>query len=77
MIRRNDTNANGEVYLTKRILVSAVKKGIRKAAEETMSIQGYNVIAENGWVVRVYADGRREPIKELPAIVRPKHITLR
>ena len=36
--------------------------GIRKAAEETMKVMGYTVIAENGWVVKKYADGHIERI---------------
>ena len=57
-------------YLTKRLLVSAAKRGIRKAAEETMQIMGYNVIAKDGWVVKIFADGTTEkitPIKSYKA----------
>lgn len=52
-------------YLTKRLLVSAAKRGIRKAAEETMQVMGYTVIAQNGWIVKKYADGRIEEIEPL------------
>lgn len=52
-------------YLTKRLLVSAAKRGIRKAAEETMAIMGYTVIAKDGWIVKKYADGTIEPIEKL------------
>lgn len=52
-------------YLTKRILISAAKRGIRKAAEETMQIMGHVVIAQNGWVVRKYADGTIEQIEQI------------
>ncbi len=52
-------------YLTKRLLVSAAKRGIRKAAVETMQIMGYIVIAQNGWVVKKYADGRVEQIEPI------------
>lgn len=55
----------GRVYLTKRRLISAARTGIRKAAEETMQIMGYTVIAENGWVVKKYADGRTEKISPI------------
>ena len=51
--------------MTKRLLVSAAKRGIRKAAEETMQIMGYNVIAQGGWVVKKYADGRIEKIEPI------------
>lgn len=66
----------GEAYFTKRILVRIVKKGIKEVAAETMRVMGYNVIAEDGWVVKVYADGKREQIKEIPKIERPEKIIL-
>ena len=52
-------------YLTKRLLVSAAKRGIRKAAEETMQIMGYTVIAKDGWIVKKYADGTIEAIEQI------------
>ncbi len=52
-------------YLTKRLLVSAAKRGIRKAAEETMQIMGYTIIAQNGWIVKKYADGTTEAIEQI------------
>ena len=57
--------ADRSPYLTKRLLVSAAKRGIRKAAKETMQVMGYIVIAQNGWVVKKYADGRIEQIEPL------------
>jgi len=48
-------SAESHPYLTKRLLVSAAKRGIRKAAEETMQVMGYVVIAQNGWIVKKYA----------------------
>jgi len=62
---KSKKRANNRVYLTKRRLASAARTGIRKAAEETMRIMGYTVIAENGWVVRKYADGRIEKISPI------------
>ena len=64
-------------YLTKRILVKAVKQGFKTAAEETMKAQGFNVVAEDGWVIKVYADGRKEYIKEIEKVQRPPVIVLR
>ncbi|GAA4743519.1 hypothetical protein [Flavisolibacter ginsenosidimutans] len=52
-------------YLTKRRLVSAAKSGIRKAAAETMEVMGYVIIAEDGWLVKKYADGRTEKISPI------------
>ena len=54
-----------EPYLTKRILVSAAKRGIREAADETMRIMGYIVIAKDGWVVKKYANGDIEKIVKI------------
>lgn len=58
-------NAQQKPYLTKRLLVSAAKRGIRKAAEETMLIMGYTVIAKDGWIVKKYADGTIEAIEQI------------
>ncbi len=65
-----------KVYLTKRVLLSAVNKGFSAAAAETMEIQGYNVIAEGDWVIKVYADGTKERIKKIAPVARPANITL-
>lgn len=55
-------------YLTKRRLASAARTGIRKAAAETMHVMGYTVIAENGWVIKKYADGRIEKISPIETV---------
>ena len=52
-------------YLTKRILISASKQGFKKAAEETMQIMGYNVIAKDGWIVKIFLDGSIEKITQI------------
>ena len=52
-------------YLTKRILISAARRGFKKAAEEAMAIMGYVVIAKDGWVVKKYADGTIEKMTPL------------
>lgn len=36
-----------------------------KAASEAMKIMGYNVIALDGWIVKIFPDGRIEKIKEI------------
>jgi len=60
---------NGKrAYLTKRILQSAARKGIRHAAKETMEVMGYTIIARDGWVIRLYPDGqfvRISPIEQI------------
>ena len=63
-------------YLTKRLLVSAAKRGIRKAAEETMQIMGYNVIAKDGWVVKIFADGSTEKISQIELVKKPNKLKL-
>ena len=63
-------------YLTKRLLVSAAKKGIRKAAEETMQVMGYNLIAKDGWVVKMFADGTIEKISPIKLVKTPNGIKL-
>jgi hypothetical protein len=55
-------------YLTKRRLASAAQSGIRKAAAETMEVMGYTVIADNGWVVKKFADGRIERISPVETV---------
>ena len=57
--------SNKRPYLTKRILVSAARSGIRKAAKETMDIMGFNVIVKDGWVVKIYPDGTIEKLERL------------
>jgi hypothetical protein len=54
-----------EEYLTKRVVVRATKKGMKKASQETMDTMGYNVIAHEGWVVKKYKDGTIEFIEEI------------
>jgi hypothetical protein len=53
-------------YLTKRILVSVARKAFTKAAKESMEVMGYIVIAQDGWVVKKYADGRIEKLEPIP-----------
>jgi hypothetical protein len=51
-------------YLTKRRLSSAARAGIRIAAARTMSVMGYNIIAQDGWVVKKYPNGNVSKIKQ-------------
>ena len=57
-----------EVYLTTRLLESLAKKAFKEAAKETMRVMGYNVIAENGWVVKKFADGRIVRLEQLEVV---------
>lgn len=55
----------GEEYLTKRVVIRATKKGMKIASQQTVDVMGYNVIAQDGWVVKKYPDGTIEPIEEI------------
>lgn len=63
--KTDKTKGERAPYLTKRLLVSAARRGIREAAEETMKIMGYIVIAKDGWVVKKYADGSIEKLSPI------------
>jgi len=63
-------------YLTKRLLVSAAKRGIRIAAAETMQVMGYNVIARDGWVVKIFPDGSIEKLSPIKQVKHPNGIKL-
>ncbi len=39
-----------------------------KAAEETMKIMGYNVIARNGWVVKIFPNNKVVRISRIPRV---------
>jgi hypothetical protein len=65
-----------EEYLTKRVVVRATKKGMKKASKETMETMGYNVIALNGWVVKKHQDGTIEQIEEIKTPVHLGHLSL-
>jgi hypothetical protein len=60
--------ASKRAYLTKRRLASAARTGIRKAAEDTMRVMGYTIIAEDGWVVKKYEDGRIEKMSQIEKV---------
>jgi hypothetical protein len=55
-------------YLTKRILLSAAKSGVKQAAKETMDIMGYVVVAHEGWIVKKFADGSIEWIAPIEPV---------
>lgn len=54
--------ADGQSYLTKRIVVSKARAAGKKAAENAMKVMGYVVVVENNEVVRKNADGTKEVI---------------
>jgi hypothetical protein len=53
-------------YLTKRRLISAARTGLKVASEETMAVMGCNVIAEDGWVVKKFANGMVKKLSRIP-----------
>jgi hypothetical protein len=63
-------------YLTKRILKSAVRTGVRAAAEKTMRVMGYLVISRDGWIIKKHADGRVEKISKIEHVNRAEKIAL-
>lgn len=63
-------------YLTKRMLVNAAAKGFKKASEEAMQLMGYIVIAQDGWVVKKYADGKIEKLSLIEQVSHPNVIAL-
>lgn len=46
-----------------------VGEATASAAEEAMEIMGYNVIALNGWVVKIFPDGSIEKISEIKKVL--------
>ncbi len=58
--------------LTKNILEKAAHKSMGKAAEETMKVMGYNVIARNGWVVKIFPNNKVERISRIPRVIEKR-----
>lgn len=56
-IQHNSKASKAYAYLTKRIIASAARKSFYEGARETIAVMGYNVIARDGWVVKVDASG--------------------
>ena len=56
--------------LTKRVLLRAIQKATRKLSSEAMTLEGFIVQAENGWVIRTDGLGKCE---RLSRIVRARN----
>lgn len=54
--------------LSREELAAAANNGLSKAAKETMELMGFNVIVKDGWVVKLFADGRIEKIREASSV---------
>ena len=46
------------VYLTKRVIERAIRKGKKKILEDALKTQGYLVQVMDGWVVKTDAQGK-------------------
>ena len=65
-----------EVYLTKRILKTVSKSSIKKAFDSSMETMGYVVMAEDGFLVRLDANGNKERLSEIKKADRSFEIVL-
>jgi len=70
------STADGFTYLTKRTVVSKAKAAGRKAAKGAMVTMGYVVTAQNGQIVKKYADGRIEVMTQLKQVPIPQDLKL-
>ncbi|MFN0050168.1 MAG: hypothetical protein ACKVOU_13680 [Cytophagales bacterium] len=72
--RANGTKSGA--YLTKRIIRTISKTSIKEAFDSSMAAMGYAIIAENGSLVKVKADGTKEVISEIKHKKRTTPIVL-
>lgn len=47
------------------ILQKAAQEAFTEAAQKTMKLMGYNVVALDGWVVKLFEDGKIEKIAKI------------
>ncbi|GGZ25683.1 hypothetical protein GCM10007049_17780 [Echinicola pacifica] len=52
-------------YISTRMVKRRSTKAFKDGAKKAMEINGYVVIAQDGWVVKKYKDGRIEQIKKI------------
>lgn len=62
--------------LTIEILQKAATEAFTEAAARTMEVMGYNVIAQDGWVVKIFPDGSIEKILKLDSHYTNKPVFL-
>ncbi len=75
--RKSGGRVNKMAYLTKRATANAAQKGFEMAAKETMQVMGYNVVAKDGWVVKMDANGNViEKISQIATSGRRRKIHL-
>lgn len=52
-------------YISKRLVEQKSNSAFREAAKKAMELNGYVVIAHEGWLVKKYSDGRIEKLERL------------
>ena len=75
--KRPTIKANGKLKtakddLTKNFLENAANKSMNEAAEETMRVMGYNIVAKKGWLVKVFPDKKVEKITPIPPVIEKR-----
>ena len=65
-----------KAYLTKRVLTRAIGKATKGISIEAMLLKGYVVQVENGWVIKIYRDGKKEKISPLNRTNTRKKVVL-
>lgn len=55
-------------YIGSRMVSSKSRIAFREGARRAMRMNGYVIIAENGWVVKKYKDGQIERIQEIVSV---------
>ena len=63
-------------YLTKRVMERAINKATRNTARDAMALQGFRLVKENGWVVKIDRDGNKTQVEKLSTVKAPKRIAL-
>ena len=70
------TNKKTKAYLTKRVLTRATRKATKGISIEAMRLKGYVVQVENGWVIKIGRDGKKEKIARLNGVKANKKVVL-
>ncbi|QDH78192.1 hypothetical protein FKX85_03710 [Echinicola soli] len=52
-------------YISTRLVERKSSKAFKEGAKKAMEINGYVMVAENGWVVKKFKDGQIEKVKEI------------
>ena len=68
--------AKKKAYLTKRVLTRATGKATKGISTEAMRLKGYIIQVENGWVIKIGRDGKKEKISRLNRANTSKKVVL-